>query len=337
MKYSLIAVLILFSSVASAHVKWFVNYDTTRAPVPFYETFITVPMLLLLALSLGVIYVTSCLDRLWPAPADLPKWRPLVEKIRNFVPALMRWGTSVFFALLFFFFPDIILTPDLVIDNPGLIWVHLLIALSAPHYKTSFIAGLGILFLYGYAIQLYGLFHMIDYLIFVGTAVYLIVQSVKNTGLITFALEIVRLTSCFAFMWGAIEKFMQPILYEQLLTNHDYLLMGIDMDLYIKAAGFVEFCLTWHILTGKLASFASLVILFILVTLAFIPFGMTDFIGHFLLIVPLIAILSSPREQPVFERSATSTLAFMFTFCFFLMLSYTSYYLLHYQLHLHLW
>lgn len=70
------------------------------------------------------------------------------------MPAIMRYGTSAFFLTLTLSFPHIILTPELVVENPAMRYVHALIALTAFHRRTSLIAGVGILFLYSYATQL---------------------------------------------------------------------------------------------------------------------------------------------------------------------------------------
>lgn len=115
-----------------------------------------------------------------------------------------------------------------MVENPAMRYVHALIALTAFHRRTSLIAGVGILFLYSYATQLYGTFHMLDYLVFIGTGVYLIMQTLGGDKVRGLTIELVRFTLAYSFLWGAIEKFMQPDLFYHLLEEHSYLAMGMD-------------------------------------------------------------------------------------------------------------
>lgn len=336
-RFTGISLLALFMPVdALAHVKWFVDYDTTKEPVPLTEMMQSTEFLGLLFLSTLVIFITSVLDRKIPSPVDVSRWQPRLTSLEDLVPKVMRYGTSAFFLTLAVFFPSIILTPELVIENPGLVYVHFLIAITAFNQRTSLIAGVAILFLYGYAIQLYGLFHMLDYLVFIGTGVYLIMQTLKPEVFRGLSLELVRFTLAYSFLWGAIEKFMHPELFHQLLTEHNYLTMGLDWSFFIRASGFVEFCCAWHIYSGRAAGYAGIGVMGFFVTVAVIPFGMIDFIGHFLFIIPLVAILFIPRKKPLCATATCNTFGFLFTLGLYMGISYATYYILHFYMHMHL-
>lgn len=105
------------------------------------------------------------------------------------------------------------------------------------------------------------------------------------------------------------------------------------LPFFVRACGFIEFCCTWHIYTGKSASYAAIGVLAMFVVLAFIPFGLTDFIGHFLFIIPLIAILFSPKKADFKFSALSSTLFFLCSLVIYFVFAYTSYYILHFQLH----
>ncbi|KFK96232.1 MULTISPECIES: hypothetical protein [unclassified Serratia (in: enterobacteria)] len=324
---------VLGPATASAHVKWFVEFDTTKAPQPVLQIMHNPDFWALLVLSVAVIFVTSILDRKWASPVDLPAWQPTLYRLEQTIPAVMRYGTTAFFLLLALGFPHIMLTPELVTDNPVLRYIHFFIALTAFHRRTSFIAGMGILFLYSYAVQLYGTFHMLDYLVFIGTGVYLIIQTVRPNGVQGLDIELLRFTLTYSFLWGALEKFMQPELFYDLLTDHSYLTMGLDWSFFVRACGFVEFCCAWHIYTGKLAGYGGIALMAFFVFAALIPFGMIDFVGHFLFVVPLIAILFAPRKTPVFVTAWGNTVAFSSALVLYTVVGYVSYYVLHYHLH----
>lgn len=326
--------ILLFPVTASAHVKWFVDYNVENTPSALTNMLRSHDFLGLMLLSIIVIFLTSVLDRRISSPVDVPKWQPTLNRLESTVPAIMRYGTSAFFLTLTLAFPDIILTPELVVDNPLLRYVHVIIALTAFHRRTSLIAGVGILFLYSYATQLYGTFHMLDYLVFVGTGIYLIMQSLCSGPVRGLPLEFVRFTLAYSFLWGAIEKFMQPDLFYQLLTEHDYLAMGLDWEFFVRASGFVEFCCAWHIFSGRAAGYAGIGLMAFFVFGAVIPFGMIDFIGHFLFIIPMIAVLFTPRKVPLCSKAWSNTLAFVMTFALYLIVAYAAWYMLYYYMHL---
>lgn len=335
-KHLLVISILTLPLAAFAHVKWFVDFDTTKVPQSIMQVTSHADFWALLVFSTIVIFSTSQLDRKMISFADRPSWAPLLNRCHNYIPRIMRWGTGTFFLILYVKYPYILLTPELTVENPWLRYVHLAIGLMAFFRRTSFISGLGILFLYSYSVQLYGTFHMLDYLIFIGTGVYLIMQSFRPKGVHGVELEFLRFVLCYSFLWGAIEKFMQPELFYQLLTDHAYLAMGLQWEFFVRACGFVELCCVWHIYTGKMGGYAGIAVLGVFVVLAFIPFGMTDFIGHFLFIIPLIAILFTPRKKFLFQTATTNTAAFLLTFFLLMLMGYLSYYILHFQLHPHL-
>lgn len=321
---------------AAAHVKWFVDYNMEHRPAALLHLVQSGDFMALVMLATGVIFFTSILDRKLPSPVDVSAWQPALIKLERFAPGVLRYGTAFFFLTLTLGFPHIILTPELVIPNPAMRYVHAIIAVMALHRRTSLIAGAGILFLYSYATQLYGTFHMLDYLVFIGVGVHLISQTLCGNRVRGLPMEVVRFTLAYSFLWGAIEKFMQPALFHQLLKDYPYLTMGLNSDFFIRASGFVEFCCAWHIFSGRAAGYAGIGLMAFFVIGAVIPFGMIDFIGHFLFIVPLTAILLVPRRVPLCRTAWGSTLAFVTTLALFLLAAYAAWYMLYFYLHPHL-
>ncbi|WLI75369.1 hypothetical protein Q5705_12245 [Kosakonia sp. H02] len=320
---------------ALAHVKWFVNYDASIPPESLTFIASSLSFWALLAFATVVIFATSVADRKIPSLPERPRFQPLIAQAHLSVPAIMRWGTGAFFLVLGVFYPDVILTPELIVANPWLTYLHLAIALTAVTRKTSFIAGMLILFLYSYAVQLYGAFHMLDYLLFVAISIYLITQTFLSATDDGWVLPFLRLILCYSFLWGGIEKFMQPNLYYQLLVDHPYLAMGLDWAFFVRGCGFVELCLIWHIYSGKLASYASIVLFALIAVLAFIPFGLTDVVGHFAFIVPLVAILLTPRETVLFRSATANTAAFLVMLLTLLLMASLSYSVLQFNTQMH--
>lgn len=331
----LAAIIMCLPFSAMAHVKWFVNYGVEQTPLSIASLTGATSFWLLLALSTAIIFATSVLDRKLPSFIDCSRCQPFLYTAHNYVPEIIRWGTALFFLILGAAFPQVILTPELVVANPWLRYVHLIIAVTAFYRRTSFFSGFLIILLYFYAVQLYGANHMLDYFIFIGLAVYLITQSTLKQQAYGKELEFLRLILCYSFLWGAIEKFLHPGLYYQLLTTHSYLAMGLNWEFFVRAAGFVELCLIWHIFSGRLAAYACIALFAMVVVLAFIPFGMTDFVGHLIFIFPLVGMLLTPRKTPLFRTATMNTLAFLLTLAMLLLFSYAAYNVLQFKLHVH--
>lgn len=325
--------LALAPLAASAHVKWFVEYDTTARPTSLLNMLQSWEFMGMMALATAVIFLTSVLDRKLASPVDVVAWQPTLTRMERWVPPIMRYGTSAFFLTITLAFPTIILTPELVVENPAMRYVQILIALTAFHRRTSLVAGVGILFLYSYATQLYGAFHMLDYLVFIGTGVYLIMQTLQGSQVRGLTIEVLRFTLAYSFLWGAIEKFMQPELFYTLLEDHGYLTLGLNHEFFVRASGFVEFCCAWHIFSGRAAGYAGIGMMAFFVLGAVIPFGMIDFIGHFLFIIPLVAILLTPRKVPLCRTAWGNTVGFITAFVLFFLVAYGAWYMLHHYLH----
>jgi hypothetical protein len=332
---TLAALLLALPVPVWAHVKWFVDYDVKVAPASLTAIAGSLSFWALLVFATLVIFATSLADRRLPSLPEIPRFRPPLLHAHRWVPVIMRVGTGLFFLILGLFYPQVILTPELIVANPWLTFIHLAIAITAVTRKTSFIAGLLMLFLYSYAVQLYGAFHMLDYLLFIGLGIYLLSQTFLPKENDDRVIAFVRLMLCYSFLWGAVEKFMQPNLYFQLLDAHPWLAMGLDWAFFVRGCGFVELCLIWHIYSGKLASYTCITLFALIAVLAFIPFGITDVVGHLAFIVPLVAILLTPRETVLFRSAAANTAAFLAMLLTLLLFGSLSYSVLQYNTHLH--
>ena len=190
----------------------------------------------------------------------------------------------------------VILTPELRTTADWPAWLQLGIAISLLSGRTCVLGAIGILVLYGYAVSLYGVFHLTDYPIFLGIAAYLALTSCTSERLRASRMPILFVTLCISLMWGAVEKWAYPQWTLPLLSERPYLTFGIPAADFMIIAGFVEFALAFYILTGiALVRLAILVLLTIFVA-AIADFGKVDAIGHLPIIVPLIVISARGDE-----------------------------------------
>jgi uncharacterized membrane protein YphA (DoxX/SURF4 family) len=214
-----------------------------------------------------------------------------------------------------------ILTPELATPYYWISLLQLLIAMLALSSVSSHLAGIGMIGLYAYSIFEYGVYHLLDYPIFVGVALYLIIDSLHGRQRIDSALTIARVGTGITLLWASIEKFAFPEWSFALLDGSPELAFGLNSEFYMIAAGFVEFCAAFLLITGMLsARVSALVLLFFFVSAIFF-FGVLDAIGHSVIII-LLVLLSLSRN-PLAERMAVrgpSSTAVVHTVLFFLAL-----------------
>jgi hypothetical protein len=270
---------------ALAHVKWFAPYDVTHPPLPLGAVFSRHFLLMAAGIAM-LVFAGFLLDRLIARSGRViggPQgWMEAEER-------LMRAGIGAFFMALFAM-EGVILTPELrtEADWPG--WLQFGIAASMLSARSCVLGAAGILILYGYAVGLYGVFHLADYPMFLGIAAYLALTAFRTDRVRAARMPILCASLCISLMWAAIEKWAYPQWTFPLLQARPYLTLGIPNDTFMIIAGCVEFALAFHILTGlglmRLAT-AALGSLFVA---AIFDFGKLDAIGHLPTITCLAAL-----------------------------------------------
>src|SRR5205823_6335129 len=111
--------------------------------------------------------------------------------------------------------------------------------------------------------------------------------------------------------------------------------LGFDPEFYMIAAGFVEFCAAFLLLTGSLAGRAAALLLLMMFASAIVPFGVIDAIGHSVIIVVLALLIFSDnhvarRFNIQGSHALTATLhtgVFLGALLLFFLLYYGGYYL----------
>ena len=154
------------------------------------------------------------------------------------------------------------------------------------------------LLLYGYGAASYGLFHMLDYPVFLGLGVWFALSVSCNSKLLAFRFDFLRWTAALSLLWPSMEKFLYPAWVAAIAVDHPELTLGFDVSTVVTAAGIVEFglafALLWTPLVRRLAALAFVVLL----TAATFDFGKVDGIGHLMIIVILLVVLADPEGRP---------------------------------------
>jgi len=271
--------------VASAHVKWFCNYDVTQPTKPLAAV-LDRNFFLVLAVFVALVFLAFCADG-WA----LKRWPRLglsAAGMQELPEKLMRLGTGAFFLCTWNIGLNI-LTPELHTQAPWIFAVQFVTALGVAWRRTCVVSAAGICALYAYGVDRYGFFHMLDYVYFLGIAAYLALASFPARWS---WLRMPLLSGCLAFslIWTAIEKLLYPQWSQQLMLKHAHMMMGMPFGLFILVAAFVEFTLAFYLATGRALLRLGAVALLALFISAMPEFGARDVLGHF----PLVAILSVP-------------------------------------------
>jgi hypothetical protein len=294
--------LLFASRTATAHVKWFVNCNLTDDPLPAAAVF-TGTFFLFFAIFLVLFYIACKFERT-ALGTNLSQFIDhITATLHRRSDDLLRSVAAVSFVLIW---ADgrLILTPELKASSLWLSAIQLLVPIYMFWRATLAAAGAGIIVLYGYGIATYGLFHMLDYPVFVGLGAFFALSISQNIKLVAFRFDFLRWTVAATLLWPSMEKFVYPGWVAPIAITHPEITLGFDVATVVTAAGVVEsglaLALFWTPLIRRLAAF----VLILLLTAATFDFGKVDGIGHLLIITILLVVFAQPgdtaeRRRPI--------------------------------------
>ena len=295
--------LLLLASTASAHVKWFEEYEVAAEPVPIATTLALPYFWLGIGLVLFFFLVTTLLERRAPGLAAAGgldfATRPLRENADSFMIAVL----AAFFIALFAV-GGTYLTPELKTQSSLIPWAQLLIALLVIPRRSRPLAALAIVLLWALTLRDYDLFHLLDYLALgLGLAFYLLLSGLPDGRWHDRRFAVLRWGIALALMWSSMEKFMYPQWFMPLLEEKPFLAFGIPFGPYTTMAGVAEFTLGFGLLWTPLVRRFSAIALFLLMFAAVYPFGRVDLIGHATILASLLVVIADPIREEALEMA----------------------------------
>jgi hypothetical protein len=339
LKYLLLLLLVAPASV-QAHVKWFVEADVGAAPRPVGEVLTQGIFVHLFLVSVAAIYGFFLVDRWAVRKRVLAK---LDERMKRFDGAcihVMRISAAVFFASVSAWYwsygESFYLTPELRTSALWVPYLHAMMAIAALGRRTAPFTGLGICFLYAAAVQVYGAYHLADYVIFLGIGYFLLVSGLTSVTWRKSGFIVLFASTGLTLTWAAMEKFAYPHWTFTTLAANPDMLMGMTPLTFMIVSGFVEFNLAFVLLSaasmiGRLVAL-GLQSVFIL---AIFKFGLTDALGHLMIIAILFVLFfrgpTDARNMLVLEDKSVWTEAYFMTGLYFLafVMMFLGYYGLH--------
>jgi len=290
------------AATASAHVKWFVTCEASDEPLPV-QAVLTTTFWVFTALFVTVFYIGCKFERTKLGVSFSALLDRLSEPLYTRADCLLRSTAAISFALLWAD-GEVILTPELKGNGVWLSAIQLLIPIYLFGRATLPAAAAGIVVLYGYGVATYGLFHMLDYPVFLGLAAYFALSASQNAKWNSLRFDFLRWSVAFSLLWPSMEKFLYPGWIAPIAATHPELTMGIDVATFITAAGVVEFGLSFALLwTPLVRRFAALGLALLLFGATF-DFGKIDGIGHLMIIVILLVVFADPGRKQLNCRPA---------------------------------
>jgi hypothetical protein len=287
----------VLSGSASAHVKWFCAFNVAGQPVVL-EHVLNPSFEALTGLSVLGLMTGAILEQPPVGPALLRALDLATKSLRDHIEIIAR-AACAFFFISIWAMGGILLTPELKTDSTLVGAIQLGIAAGMVSRKTMPLSALGIFILYDIAIWQDGTFHLADYPVFLGVAAYLALLGGQINFFGMRPIDVLRWSAGITLMWASIEKWAYPEWTYPLFVIHPDMSLGFTPDFYMRAAGAVEFALAFSLLWTPLVRRVGAILLTAMFVSAVVPFGKVDLIGHTLIVVALLAIVSDDGGRPV--------------------------------------
>jgi len=299
------AVLAFTPAAAQAHVKWFCAFEVAGSPVALLNI-LCQDFEQLVALSIGLLVLGGVIEGSPLGCAILRSLDQATSLLHRHTEIVVRVVAGGFFTSLWTT-QHVLLTPELATTLGFVPWFQLAIAAAMLSRRTLPLAALGIAALFGMAVSQYGMFHLMDYPVFLGLAAYLACIGLRRQPFGLRPLDLLRWSAAVTLMWAAIEKWAYPQWTFPIFVTHPGMSFGIDIAYYMRAAGVVEFTLAFALLGTPLVRRSAAIILAAMFAGAIGEFGLIDAIGHSCIIAVMLAVLADDARAPVRHRMALLT------------------------------
>ncbi len=326
-------------TVLLAHVKWFAVFDVTAAPKQIgavlngqFVTFFLVSVIAVCAFFAA--------DRTAYRRGLLRDFDARLKRLDDLSVLILRLSAAVFLISLWVWYElqgtAFYITPELKTHSAYVPWLQLALGCCALFRRSVPAVSLGIFAFFGFAIRDYGLFHLLDYMIFVGLAYFFVVATITRGKWRQSGFVVLFAATGITLLWAAMEKFAYPDWSYSMLHSHTGMLMGLQPETFMVLAGFVEFSVAF-ILLGAVSIAGRIVALVFqaIFMLAIFEFGPLDAIGHLMIIAILFVLFlrgpTNAREILVLrEKSVAMEVYFMMGLYF---LAFVMIFIAYYGLH----
>lgn len=288
------------------HVKWFTHqqlwYPESMSKV------ITPVFLFWLVFTLAALLIAAICNEKLEKYRIVHQFHFLLNKLRRFQLTILRVGLGL--GLLLQLCTGTYISPTFVSNN---IWVYLFLIVAMVgllHRKLLLGSGLAITVLYITAIVNYGMFHVMDYVFYVGIIYYLCFVNTRWSPSINMVLYFFTGLS---LAWIAMEKLTLPELANSLMIEYHLPTLGFSIEHFVLISAFIELGLAWAFIVGLLNRFSAFLLtsIFILTTTVF---GFKEIVGHTIVHTILILFIINGNDgfKTLFKFHRTMTMRCLF-------------------------
>ncbi len=274
--------------VVQAHVKWFCAFQIAGQPEGL-ENVLCQDFESLVGLAIGVLLLGCLVDKSFIGVALTRALDRVTAPFRDSSDVMIRAACG-FFLISLWSVGGILLTPELTTNSPYVPWLQLAMAACLVSRKTTVLAAAGLVGLFLTAVYYYGAFHLADYPIFLGVAAYLAATSLQRQIFGVRPIDVLRWSASITLMWASVEKWAYPQWSYPLFVAHPQMALGFDPAFYMRAAGVVEFSMSFALIWTPLVRRCGAIMLAATFITAVFGFGKIDAIGHSAIIAVLFAI-----------------------------------------------
>lgn len=268
-------------------MKWFHDFSFLDSPLGSGDALTPFVMWMMLGGAIGIgslVFVDGALS----SSSIYHRITDWLEARKEHGPLVMRVGAGM--TLLLSWQSDAILVPELAASASWVGWLQFALTIVLIFPRLTPIAGLGILVLWVIALLDVGLFHMLDYVLFIGVAVYLAVSSSTSKWIKGFGIPALYVGLGFSLMWVALEKIIYPAWGTNILELNESLALGIPIDQFLIFVAVSELVLGFLLVIGLMGRPLGIAITLVLFTTALV-FGKTEVVGHTIIHAALIVFL----------------------------------------------
>lgn len=287
MKCLILIILTTISSSAFAHVKWFTRESFSKPPITFAD--FNIPTFWnLFVLSMFTLAFLVWLDRKLESWGPNKKMNDYFNQFTSRATLILRVFTGA--SILLSWQVDSMIAPELNLYSAGWGWYQFALVLLLLFRFTTPVAGLGMVVLYIFAATQYGIFHLLDYVVYLAIGIFLFLSNSSDKRIKDLRIPVLYSGLGFSLCWVAMEKLFFPDWGLDVLKQQPALTMGLSPEFFLMACAFVEMSLGYLLIICLLQRPLALVITFVFfTTTAF--FGKTEVVGHTLLHGALIVFI----------------------------------------------
>ena len=274
---------------AGAHVKWFSEFDFADRPRSLPEVvtggFVAMTLVAMVVVSVGVV-----LDQRLDGSGWYRRINDWLQSQEEYATTVIRLAMAA--VLLVSWEGEALLTPELAEEASWIGWYQLLLVGLLVFGRTARIGGAGIVALWVMAVGYHGIFHMLDYLHYIGIGIYLYLSDEHEKRLADLGLPVLYATVGFALIWAGFEKLVYPQWGMLLLDENPQLALGLSPEQFLQGAAFTEITLGFLLIIGLLERPLASVITMVFISTTLV-FGRVELVGHTPLHAALVVFLIS--------------------------------------------